>query len=90
MYRCIWKVLSVSSFVNHPHKYPLEQLAIIKHKKLEEAEKALKEKIKKSKADGTSDDEIKLGEADVQKLTDNSIIQIDKLAETKEKDIMTV
>ncbi|MBS0652339.1 MAG: type III secretion T3S chaperone [Verrucomicrobia bacterium] len=30
--------------MNHPHKYPLEQLAIIKHKKLEEAEKALKEK----------------------------------------------
>jgi flagellar biosynthesis chaperone FliJ len=30
--------------VNHPQKYPLEQLAIIKQKKLEEAEKALKEK----------------------------------------------
>ncbi|MFN8407283.1 MAG: ribosome recycling factor [Sphingobacteriaceae bacterium] len=48
------------------------------------------EKIKKSKVDGTSDDEIKLGEADVQKLTDTSIVKIDKLAETKEKDIMTV
>lgn len=48
------------------------------------------EKIKKSKADGSSDDEIKTGEADVQKLTDASIVRIDKLAEVKEKDIMTV
>lgn len=48
------------------------------------------EKIKKSKADGSSDDEIKIGEADVQKLTDASIVRIDKLAEVKEKDIMTV
>lgn len=30
--------------MNQPHKYPLEQLAIIKQKKLEEAEKTLKEK----------------------------------------------
>ncbi|MEO8794479.1 MAG: ribosome recycling factor [Daejeonella sp.] len=48
------------------------------------------EKIKKSKADGSSDDEIKSGEAEVQKLTDNFIVQVDKLAEVKEKDIMTV
>lgn len=48
------------------------------------------EKIKKSKADGSSDDEIKVGEAEVQKLTDANIIKIDKLAEIKEKDIMTV
>ncbi len=48
------------------------------------------EKIKKSKADGSSDDEIKVGEAEVQKLTDVNIIKIDKLAEIKEKDIMTV
>lgn len=48
------------------------------------------EKIKKSKANGSSDDEIKVGEAEVQKLTDANIIKIDKLAEIKEKDIMTV
>jgi len=46
--------------------------------------------IKKLKNDGVSEDEIKIGEAEVQKLTDNFIIQIDKLAEVKEKDIMTV
>ena len=48
------------------------------------------EKIKKSKTDGSSDDEIKVGEAEVQKLTDANIIKVDKLAEIKEKDIMTV
>lgn len=48
------------------------------------------EKIKKSKTDGSSDDEIQVGEAEVQKLTDANIIKVDKLAEIKEKDIMTV
>lgn len=48
------------------------------------------EKIKKSKADGSSDDEIKTGEGEVQKITDAYIVKIDKLAELKEKDIMTV
>lgn len=48
------------------------------------------EKIKRSKAEGSSDDEIKSGEAEVQKLTDANIIRIDRLAEVKEKDIMTV
>ncbi|HYK77730.1 MAG TPA: ribosome recycling factor [Daejeonella sp.] len=48
------------------------------------------EKIKKSKSEGVSDDEIKVGEADVQKLTDSYIAQVDRLAEAKEKDIMTV
>lgn len=48
------------------------------------------EKIKKSKSEGVSDDEIKVGEADVQKLTDTYIAQVDRLAEAKEKDIMTV
>lgn len=48
------------------------------------------EKIKRSKADGTSEDEIKVGEGEVQKLTDSYIVKIDKLAEAKEKDIMTV
>lgn len=48
------------------------------------------EKIKRLKAEGVSEDEMKAGEAEVQKLTDAYIIKVDKLAEAKEKDIMTV
>jgi ribosome recycling factor len=48
------------------------------------------EKIKRLKADGVSDDEMKVGEAEVQKLTDSYIVRVDKIAELKEKDIMTV
>ena len=48
------------------------------------------EKIKRLKTDGISDDEIKLGEAEVQKLTDSFIVNVDRLTEVKEKDIMTV
>jgi ribosome recycling factor len=48
------------------------------------------EKIKKLKAESVSDDEIKTGEAEVQKITDAYIIKVDKHAEVKEKDIMTV
>ncbi len=48
------------------------------------------EKIKRSKSEGVSDDEIKAGEADVQKLTDSCIVRIDRMMEVKEKDIMTV
>ena len=48
------------------------------------------EKIRKLKADGVSEDEMKAGEADVQKLTDANIVKIDQLSEAKEKDIMTV
>ena len=48
------------------------------------------EKIKRSKSEGLSDDEIKTGEGDVQKLTDSYIVQIDRMMEAKEKDIMTV
>ena len=48
------------------------------------------EKIKKTKAEGVSDDEIKIGEGEVQKLTDAFIVNVDKLIEVKEKDIMTV
>ncbi|ERJ60733.1 ribosome recycling factor [Sphingobacterium paucimobilis] len=48
------------------------------------------ESIKKLKNDGASEDEIKIGEAEVQKLTDNYIVKVDQLAELKEKDIMTV
>lgn len=48
------------------------------------------EKIKKLKAESVSDDEIKTGEAEVQKVTDAYILKVDKLSELKEKDIMTV
>ena len=48
------------------------------------------EKIKKLKGEGVSEDEIKTGEAEVQKLTDSFIAKCDQLSEAKEKDIMTV
>jgi ribosome recycling factor len=48
------------------------------------------EKIKRSKSEGISDDEIKTGEGEVQKLTDSCIARIDRLMEAKEKDVMTV
>jgi len=48
------------------------------------------ESIKKLKNDGASEDEIKVGEGEVQKLTDFYIVKVDQLAELKEKDIMTV
>ncbi|MDB5031066.1 ribosome recycling factor [Mucilaginibacter sp.] len=48
------------------------------------------EKIRKLKADGVSEDEMKAGEGEIQKLTDAYIIKVDQLSEAKEKDIMTV
>jgi len=48
------------------------------------------EKIKKLKGEGVSDDDIKTGEAEVQKITDTYIVKVDKHAEAKEKDVMTV
>src|ERR1700753_409092 len=48
------------------------------------------EKIRKLKSEGVSEDEMKTGEAEVQKLTDSYIARVDKLSEAKEKDIMTV
>jgi ribosome recycling factor len=52
--------------------------------------KSTNESIKKLKNDGASEDEIKVGEAEVQKLTDTFILKVDHLAEIKEKDVMTV
>lgn len=52
--------------------------------------KEANEKIKKLKSEGVSEDEIKTGEADVQKLTDGYITRVDQLSDAKEKDIMTV
>jgi ribosome recycling factor len=48
------------------------------------------EKIKRLKAESVSDDEIKTGEGEVQKITDAYILKVDKHAELKEKDVMTV
>ncbi|WP_442589752.1 ribosome recycling factor [Pedobacter sp. AW31-3R] len=48
------------------------------------------EKIKRLKGESVSDDEIKSGEAEVQKITDAYIVKVDKHAEAKEKDVMTV
>ena len=48
------------------------------------------EKIKKLKGESVSDDEIKTGEGEVQKITDAYIVKVDKHAEAKEKDVMTV
>lgn len=52
--------------------------------------KDINESIKKLKNDGASEDEIKIGEAEVQKITDSYIAKVDQLAELKEKDIMTI
>ncbi|MDB5151291.1 MAG: ribosome recycling factor [Mucilaginibacter sp.] len=48
------------------------------------------EKIRKLKSDGVSEDEMKTGENEVQKLTDAYLVKIDQLSDAKEKDIMTV
>ena len=48
------------------------------------------DKIRKLKSEGVSEDEMKTGEAEIQKLTDIHIARVDQLAELKEKDIMTV
>jgi ribosome recycling factor len=52
--------------------------------------KDINDKIKKLKTEGVSEDDIKVGEADVQKITDSYIVKVDQLSEAKEKDIMTV
>jgi ribosome recycling factor len=48
------------------------------------------EKIRKLKTEGVSEDEMKTGEAEIQKLTDAYIVKVDQLSDAKEKDIMTV
>jgi ribosome recycling factor len=52
--------------------------------------KEANEKIRKLKAEGVSEDEMKTGEGEIQKLTDAYIIKVDVLSDAKEKDIMTV
>jgi len=48
------------------------------------------EKIRRLKSEGVSEDEMKVGEHEVQKLTDSYIQKVDQLSDAKEKDIMTV
>lgn len=48
------------------------------------------EGIKKLKNDGISEDELKVGETEIQKLTDSFIARVDEMTEVKEKDIMTI
>jgi ribosome recycling factor len=48
------------------------------------------EKIRRLKSEGVSEDEMKAGEHEVQKLTDSYIQKVDQLSDAKEKDIMTV
>jgi ribosome recycling factor len=52
--------------------------------------KEANDKIRKLKSEGVSEDEMKTGEAEIQKLTDVHIAKVDQLSEAKEKDIMTV
>jgi ribosome recycling factor len=52
--------------------------------------KEANEKIRKLKSEGVSEDEMKVGEGEIQKLTDAYIIKVDHLSDAKEKDIMTV
>lgn len=46
--------------------------------------------LRKLKNDGLSEDEIKDGENEIQKLTDAFTDKVDQVADTKEKDILTV
>jgi ribosome recycling factor len=48
------------------------------------------EDAKKLEKDGLPEDEVKVLEKDIQHLTDQFILQVDKVLENKEKDIMTV
>jgi len=48
------------------------------------------ETAKKLKKDGVPEDEVDKLEVDIQKITDEYIARVDKIFETKEKDIMTV
>jgi ribosome recycling factor len=52
--------------------------------------RAANETARQLKKDGTPEDEVDKLELDIQKLTDEYIAKIDKILETKEKDVMTV
>lgn len=48
------------------------------------------ESVRKLTKEGVSEDEVKRAEDEIQKLTDSSVIKVDKLVSTKEGEIMTV
>jgi len=48
------------------------------------------EDLKQMKKDGLPEDEVKNGETEIQKLTDDFTEKVDKLIEAKEKEIMTI
>ncbi len=48
------------------------------------------DKIKALKKSDISEDEIKKGEEDIQKVTDNFIKEIDRIVEAKEKEVMSI
>jgi ribosome recycling factor len=52
--------------------------------------RAAVEDAKKLEKDGVSEDEIKTLEKEIQHITDGFIVQVDKILEHKEKDVMTV
>jgi ribosome recycling factor len=54
------------------------------------ARREANDELKQMKKDGLPEDEIKNGEAEVQKLTDEYTDKVDKIVEAKEKDIMTI
>lgn len=48
------------------------------------------DEVKKLQKDGLPEDEAKIAETDVQKMTDESIAKVDKVIEAKEKDLMNI
>lgn len=54
------------------------------------ARKDVNDELKKLKADGVSEDDIKKGEEETQKLTNKYVAQMDELLAQKEKDILTI
>ena len=54
------------------------------------ARREANEELRQMKKDGLPEDEVKNGETEVQKLTDEYSQKVDKLIEAKEKDIMTI
>jgi ribosome recycling factor len=75
-----------------------QELVKLLHKRMEEARVAIRN-IRRSANDDLKDfekekliseDDLKRGEADVQKLTDQFIAQIDEAGKTKEQDILSV
>jgi ribosome recycling factor len=48
------------------------------------------EELKRMQKDGLPEDEVKVGESDIQKMTDDFSVKIDRVIEGKDKEIMTV